>query len=140
MFYTYLLRCEDHSLYAGITTDPARRFAQHCGKLSGGAKYTAVHRPVRMEAAWRSADRAAASRLEYKLKHLSKAKKESLLLADSAVPLPEEYTRVPIESDGTVPLPSDKQDKYYRFLQDNLPCSLYTKRQAKTKASVRNKP
>ena len=75
MFYTYLLRCEDHSLYAGITTDPARRFAQHCGKLSGGAKYTAVHRPVRMEAAWRSADRAAASRLEYKLKHLSKAKK-----------------------------------------------------------------
>ena len=48
MFYTYLLRCEDHSLYAGITTDPARRFAQHCGKLSGGAKYTAVHRPVRM--------------------------------------------------------------------------------------------
>ena len=27
MFYTYLLRCEDHSLYAGITTDPARRFA-----------------------------------------------------------------------------------------------------------------
>ena len=98
MFYTYLLRCEDHSLYAGITTDPARRFAQHCGKLSGGAKYTAVHR-------------AAASRLEYKLKHLSKAKKESLLLADSAVPLPEEYTRVPIESDGTVPLPSDKQDK-----------------------------
>ena len=40
MFYTYLLRCEDHSLYAGITTDPARRFAQHCGKLSGGAKYT----------------------------------------------------------------------------------------------------
>lgn len=111
MFYTYLLRCEDHSLYAGITTDPARRFAQHCGKLSGGAKYTAVHRPVRMEAAWRSTDRAAASRLEYKLKHLSKAKKESLLLADSAVPLPEEYTRVPIESDGTVPLPSDKQDK-----------------------------
>ena len=109
MFYTYLLRCEDHSLYAGITTDPARRFAQHCGKLSGGAKYTAVHRPVRMEAAWRSADRAAASRLEYK--HLSKAKKESLLLADSAVPLPEEYTRVPIESDGTVPLLSDKQDK-----------------------------
>ena len=42
MFYTYLLRCEDHSLYAGITTDPARRFAQHCGKLSGGAKYTAL--------------------------------------------------------------------------------------------------
>ena len=42
MFYTYLLRCEDHSLYAGITTDPARRFAQHCGKLSGGAKYTGV--------------------------------------------------------------------------------------------------
>lgn len=84
---------------------PPGRFAQHCGKLSGGAKYTAVHRPVRMEAAWRSADRAAASRLEYKLKHLSKAKKESLLLADSAVPLPEEYTRVPIRIGRHCPSP-----------------------------------
>lgn len=102
MYYTYLLRCEDDTVYAGITTDLARRFAQHCGKLSGGAKYTAVHRPVRMEAAWRSADRAAASRLEYKLKHLSKAKKEALIQDTSAVPLPEEYTRIAVEPDGNI--------------------------------------
>ncbi len=102
MYYTYLLRCEDHTLYAGITTDLARRFAQHCGKLAGGAKYTAIHRPVRMEAAWCSADRAAASRLEYQLKHLSKAKKESLIQDDSSVPLPAEYTRIPIQPNGAV--------------------------------------
>lgn len=101
MYYTYLLRCENNTLYAGITTDLARRFAQHCGKLSGGAKYTAVHRPVRMEAAWRSADRASASRLEYQLKHLSKAKKEALLQNDCAVPLADEYTRIAVAPDGS---------------------------------------
>ncbi len=111
MYYTYLLRCEDHTLYAGITTDPARRFAQHCGKLAGGAKYTAVHRPVRMEAAWCSADRAAASRLEYQLKHLSKAKKELLIQDDSAVPLSEEYTRIPIQPNGAVLLSSNESSK-----------------------------
>ena len=103
MYYTYLLRCENNTLYAGITTDPARRFAQHCGKLSGGAKYTAVHHPVRMEAAWCSADRASASRLEYQLKHLSKTKKEQLVRDATAIALPEEYTRIAIEPDGTVP-------------------------------------
>ena len=41
MYWVYLLRCGDGSLYAGITTDPARRLRQHRGELSGGAKYTA---------------------------------------------------------------------------------------------------
>ncbi|MFB3094982.1 MAG: GIY-YIG nuclease family protein, partial [Candidatus Acidiferrales bacterium] len=29
MYFCYLLRCSDGSLYAGITTDPARRLKQH---------------------------------------------------------------------------------------------------------------
>lgn len=111
MYYTYLLRCEDRTLYTGITTDPARRFAQHCGKLAGGAKYTAVHRPVRMEAAWCSADRAAASRLEHQLKHLSKAKKELLIQDDSAIPLSEDYTRITIRPNGAVLLSPNASSK-----------------------------
>ena len=51
-YYTYIIRCEDDSLYTGITTDLTRRFAEHEGKGSKGAKYTASHRPIRFEAAW----------------------------------------------------------------------------------------
>lgn len=29
MYYVYLLRCADGTLYTGITTDPARRLAEH---------------------------------------------------------------------------------------------------------------
>ena len=32
MYWVYLLRCGDGSLYAGITTDPARRLRQHRGR------------------------------------------------------------------------------------------------------------
>jgi putative endonuclease len=78
LYFTYLLRCADGSLYAGITTDLARRFAEHAGAGGRGAKYTAARKPVRFEAAWESADRAAASRLESRLKRLSHADKERL--------------------------------------------------------------
>ena len=76
MYYTYILRCSDGSLYIGITNDLNRRFAAH---LAGrGAKYTRSHPPVRFEAAWQSPDRASASRLEARLKKLSHAEKEAL--------------------------------------------------------------
>ncbi len=78
-YYVYLLRCEGGSLYAGITTDLARRLAEHAGQGGRGARYTALRRPVRLEAAWEAEDRAAASRLEYRLKALSHARKEALL-------------------------------------------------------------
>ncbi len=78
-YYTYVLRCGDGSLYTGITTDLPRRLAQHGGNLSGGAKYTAARRPVRFAAAWEADDRSAASRLEYRIKTLSKREKENLI-------------------------------------------------------------
>lgn len=102
MYYTYLLRCADGSLYAGITTNPARRFAQHSGIRAGGAKYTASRQPLRMEAVWRTIDRSTASRLEYLLKHLTKLEKEQLvsgaLLPDQ--PIFSQYRRIPTQSDG----------------------------------------
>ncbi len=78
-YYTYILRCGDGSLYTGITTDLARRLSQHGGRLSGGAKYTAARRPVRFAAAWKADGRAAASRLEYRIKALSRQEKERLI-------------------------------------------------------------
>ena len=82
MWYTYILRCEDGSLYSGITTDLARRFREHASGKKKGAKYTRRHPPVRFEAAWQSETRAEASRLEYRLKRLTKAEKEALISGD----------------------------------------------------------
>ena len=78
MYWVYLLRCADGSLYAGVTTDPARRLRQHKGELPGGAKYTASREVVGYAAMWHAPDRSAASKLEYALKHLTHARKEAL--------------------------------------------------------------
>ena len=77
-YFVYLLRCADHSLYTGITTDVSRRFAEHSGKPAG-AKYTATRTPVRIERVWSCADRSLASRLEYAVKTLTHAQKERLV-------------------------------------------------------------
>ncbi len=77
-YFVYMLRCADDSLYTGIATDVARRFAEHGGKAVG-AKYTASHAPVRVERVWRAPDRALASRLEYRIKTLTHTQKERLV-------------------------------------------------------------
>ncbi len=82
MYYTYLLRCMDGSLYAGITTDLHRRFMEHSGKgkeKRKGARYTRAHGAKEMVAAWSSENRSTASILEYYLKHLGKKEKETLV-------------------------------------------------------------
>ena len=83
MYYVYLLRCEGGALYAGITTDPARRLRQHKGELAGGARYTALRRPLGYAALWQAEDRAAASRLEYRLKRLTHGEKEALVRGET---------------------------------------------------------
>lgn len=77
-YYTYLLRCDDGSIYAGIASDLARRMNEHVQKSPKCAKYTRTHPPVALCAAWGSVDRATASRLEYRLKRLPKQRKELL--------------------------------------------------------------
>ena len=43
MYYTYILRCKDNSLYTGITTDLERRVREHITKDEKCAKYTYLH-------------------------------------------------------------------------------------------------
>ena len=101
MFYVYLLRCQDDSLYTGITTDLQRRFLQHSGKLSRGAKYTASRKPVGFAAAWLVPDRITASRLEYHIKALTRAEKDRLISGDALEALDlSPYTRVPLDQTG----------------------------------------
>ena len=80
-YYIYMLRCSDNSLYTGITTDPARRMQEHFSASAQCAKYTRSHPPQKLEALWSCDGRAAASRLEYRIKTLTKKQKE-ILAAD----------------------------------------------------------
>mgnify|MGYP003399048987 CR=1 FL=1 len=79
MYYTYMLRCKDNSLYTGITTDLERRFKEHKEKGEKTAKYTLTHTAEKMEAAWESENRVLASKLEFNIKKLSKKQKEELI-------------------------------------------------------------
>lgn len=101
MYYTYILRCEDNSLYTGITTDLERRFSEHHTKNERCAKYTLNHTAKKFEAVWESSSRSLASKLEYNIKKLKKSEKE--ILIDKASSLSsfleeklncEEYKRV----------------------------------------------
>ncbi len=78
MYYVYLLRCADDTLYTGITTDPVRRLQEHRGGKRG-AKYTASHKALAFEQIWQTDTRALASRLEYRLKTLTHTQKERLI-------------------------------------------------------------
>ena len=79
MYYIYILRCHDNSLYTGITTDIKRRLNQHINKLYGAAAYTKSRDVTSIEALWISEDRSSASKLEYQIKSLKKLKKEALI-------------------------------------------------------------
>ncbi|KRN55873.1 hypothetical protein IV72_GL001412 [Atopobium minutum] len=80
-----MLRCEDNSLYTGITVDVARRIAEHVSGGSKGAKYTRSHKPIALEGLWKTQDKAAASWLEWRIKHLTRSQKDMLLQAPQQV-------------------------------------------------------
>ncbi len=78
MYYVYMLRCEDNSIYTGITTNVSKRMEEHFTKVKG-AKYTHSHTAKKLEAIWQTENRILASKLEYHIKKLVKAKKEELI-------------------------------------------------------------
>ncbi len=80
MYYTYIIRCTDNSLYTGITTDLKRRMHEHFSATDKCAKYTLRHKPQKLEIAWESQNRVLASKLEFHIKKsLNKAQKEELI-------------------------------------------------------------
>lgn len=77
MYYIYMLRCVDNSLYTGITNNIEKRMNDHFNKK--GAKYTKSHFPKKLEVLWVTDSKSNASKLEYHIKQLSKEKKEELI-------------------------------------------------------------
>lgn len=79
MYYVYILRCQDHSLYTGMTTDVDRRYQEHLDRGEKAAKYTRTHGVMKIEAVWECESRSLASKLEYHLKKMRKKQKEMLI-------------------------------------------------------------
>lgn len=76
MHYSYILRCEDQSLYTGYTNDIKKRLLSH---LSGrGAKYTRSHKPKYLVHIECFLDKSEALKREAEIKAYSKNEKESL--------------------------------------------------------------
>ena len=70
MYYTYMIRCSDNSIYTGMTNNLERRIEEHITKDKRGAKYTKSHNAEKLEIAWK---------LEYQIKTLTKQQKENLI-------------------------------------------------------------
>ena len=75
-WHTYIIKCNDDSLYTGITINLEKRLAAHnAGK---GAKYTASRRPVQLVYCEEVANRSEASKRENTIKKLNRNDKLAL--------------------------------------------------------------
>ena len=97
MYYTYIIRCKDNSLYTGYTSDIKRRIEEH--KKGINSKYTRAKGFDKLEVYFISDTRSNAMKLESYIKKLSRKKK--LLIIESPELLLEklenkEYYRVGI--------------------------------------------
>jgi len=79
-YYVYILKCNDDTLYTGITTDVKRRLDEHNNSIKG-AKYTKVRRPVKLMYKEAQENRSSASKREYEIKHFNRAQKLELINA-----------------------------------------------------------
>lgn len=70
----YIIRCDDDSLYTGITTDIQRRFSEHAG-TDRGARYFNGRRPVKVIYSESGHTRSSASKLEAAIKKMKRSEK-----------------------------------------------------------------
>ena len=90
MWCVYLIECRNGAWYAGITNDLPARYAAHvAGK---GARYTRANPPVRLLGSRAFADRSAASKAEWVVKRLPKARKLAWLQEGEGTPIPSTLT------------------------------------------------
>ena len=79
MWFVYIVRCADDSLYTGIAKDVERRIAEHNSSDALGASYTRARRPVALAYTEAADTRSAALKREYEIKQLTRQEKDELL-------------------------------------------------------------
>lgn len=77
IYFIYVIRCNNNSLYTGITTNFQKRIKEH--NTGAGAKYTKNKGPFTLELLLSTKGRSAATKIELFIKSLKKEKKEALI-------------------------------------------------------------
>ena len=77
MFFVYMVRCADGTLYTGWSNDPRARVEAH--NAGRGAKYTRSRLPVQLVYSEACESLSAALKRERQIKPWSHARKEALI-------------------------------------------------------------
>lgn len=77
MYYLYILKCSDNSLYTGITNDLEKRMETH--KSGKGSRYVSSRLPFSLVYTEKFEDRSAASKRENEIKSLNRIEKLELI-------------------------------------------------------------
>lgn len=79
VWWVYMIRAYDNSIYTGISTDVARRFEEHSSGNPKGARYLKGKGPLQLLLKKKIGNKSEASKVEWQIKQLSKEKKEALV-------------------------------------------------------------
>lgn len=77
MYYTYIIRCRDNSLYTGYTIDIKRRLREHTKGIN--SKYTKSRGFSKLEIHFVCKSKSDAMKLEYKIKQKSRYQKLNII-------------------------------------------------------------
>ena len=77
VWFVYMLRCADGTLYTGITKDVTRRIQQH--NDGTGARYTRSRRPVKLVYQESQRSRSLALKREAAIKRLTRKQKLTMI-------------------------------------------------------------
>lgn len=86
IWYLYILRCADNTLYTGITTDVERRLETH--RSGKGAKYTRGRTPLELVYQEICGSHSQALKREMEVKSLSRGEKQKLIAQGQEVEKP----------------------------------------------------
>ncbi|MDD5863251.1 MAG: GIY-YIG nuclease family protein [Firmicutes bacterium] len=82
MWYLYILKCGDGSLYTGITTDVDKRLEAH--RSGKGAKYTRGRAPLELKYRELCGTHSQALKRELEVKGLTREEKQALIASVSS--------------------------------------------------------
>ncbi|KKP69535.1 methyltransferase [candidate division CPR3 bacterium GWF2_35_18] len=77
MYYLYILKCGDDSLYTGITNDIEKRLTVH--REGKGSKYVRSHLPIKIVYQEKYKTKEEACKREFEIKQMSREKKLTLI-------------------------------------------------------------
>ena len=79
IWWVYMIRTRENSIYTGISTNVKRRFEEHASGNPKGARYLKGKGPLQLLLKKKIGDKSSASKVEWQIKQLPKDKKENIV-------------------------------------------------------------